>query len=112
MGNGLHLYSALSSPQRPQSALHYNQSFTHSYTRSHTDTVVSYNVAPAALGQTDRSRVPDTGATKPSDHYQQAKRVTCPRTQRLRQTDRAGIRPGNPQITGQTSTTVAISKIH
>ncbi|MEQ2169637.1 hypothetical protein GOODEAATRI_027281 [Goodea atripinnis] len=52
MVNGLDLYSALSSPQRPRSALHYNQSSSHSYT----PTVVSYIVATAALGQTDRRK--------------------------------------------------------
>ncbi|MEQ2306935.1 hypothetical protein AMECASPLE_013178 [Ameca splendens] len=37
MVNGLYLYCALSSHQRPQSASHYIQSSTHSSTHSHTE---------------------------------------------------------------------------
>ncbi|MEQ2230804.1 hypothetical protein ILYODFUR_033081 [Ilyodon furcidens] len=51
MVNGLHLYDALSSPHRHQSALHYNQSFTH-------PDGGKLHVATDALGQTDRDEPP------------------------------------------------------
>ncbi|MEQ2231113.1 hypothetical protein ILYODFUR_036127 [Ilyodon furcidens] len=56
MVNGLHLYSTLSSPQRPQSALHYNQNVIHPFI--HTLTEVNYNVAKAALGRLTEVRLP------------------------------------------------------
>ncbi|KAK5603740.1 hypothetical protein CRENBAI_001760 [Crenichthys baileyi] len=84
MVNDLHLYSALSSPQRPQGSLHYTlQSvilpFVHNFT------VVSYNVATAALGQTDRNEAAIQSA------------LPSPLTQRLRQTE-WGFEPAIHQL--------------
>ncbi|MEQ2280606.1 Replication termination factor 2 [Ameca splendens] len=53
MVNGLHLYSALSSPRDPK-ALYTTVSHPPIHTHIHTPTVVSYIVATATLGHTDR----------------------------------------------------------
>ncbi|MED6233696.1 hypothetical protein ATANTOWER_015166 [Ataeniobius toweri] len=71
----MHLYSNLSNPQRPQSALNYNQSFNHSYTHSHTDSG-KLNCSHSH-GRLIEVRLPYTGATEPCDHHQQARRVKC-----------------------------------